>query len=420
MELSVSFSEIMHFFKRNKIKFLLVVLAFGIVCGLLPLKLLKYSYTANTTVTLACQIPEDAGTDYRLQYASILSSRVQTTIATAGSNDLVEKTAKKLGIDSAEISKITGEGLNNAPVVKLTVQTTNGDKAAQISDTAAQILADEIMQEFPSPKLTVSVTDKALVVKSQSKKKAMGEAGALGLLLGFIVYVGFGVICVLSDRSVRNSRYAEESMKTKLLGEIPHENRGTNKEDAFRKMRAATLHQFGSVKNFMVVSVNENDGGEEAAAGLAVSLAQAGKKVLVVDADLRNPKFAQIFQVKPEKSLIDVLNGSCTVQQAAAEVTNHSNLSLVAGAQMDVESPADLFANGFEKLSADAEALYDYLVIYAPSEISYPDADSLAEFSQAVILTAKYGSTTYNALKDALRNTEAAGGKVIGFVITDA
>lgn len=419
MELFVSFSEIMHFFKRNRIKFLVVVLAFGIVCGLLRLKLFRASYSTNSTITLSCEVPENASTDYRLQYTNILGSRVQTAIAAAGSNDLINKTADKLGMAPAAISKITGEQILGSPVVKLTVQTTDGARAAQISDTAAQILSDEIMQEFPSPKLTVSVTDKALPVKDSSQKSSMVKTGILGLILGFIVYVVYGLICVLCDRSVRNSRFAEETMKTKLLGEIPHDRNGAAREDAFRKMRAVALHQFGDAKCVMVESVSDNDGGEETAAGLAVSLAQAGKRVLAVDGDMHEPKLAKLFGVQTGKTLNDVLKGVCTVPQAAVEVPDHAGLSLLSGGKPE-ESPADLFAKGFGKLAADAEQLYDYLVVYAPSESSYPDANSLAGYSQAVVLNAKYGSTTYVSLRDAMRNTAEAGGKIAGFVVTDS
>lgn len=419
MELFISFSEIMHFFRRNRVKFLLVVLAFGVICGLMPLKFYHVSYSANSMIMLNCQVPEDSSTDYRLQYTGILSSRVQTAIGMAGTNDLINKTAAKLGIEPSKISKITGEQFLSAPMVKLTVQTTDGGHAAEISDTAAQILSDEMMQQFPSPKLTVSVTDKALPVKDSSRKSSMIKCGFLGLILGFLLYVVYGLICVLSDRSVRNSRFAEESLKMKLLGEIPHDRNGAAREDAFRKMRAVALHQFGSAKCVVVESVSNGDGGEETAAGLATSLAQAGKRVLVVDGNLREPKLAEFFGVQPSRTLNDVLKGASTIQQAATEVPAYAGLSFIAGAKTE-ESPADLFARGFGKLAADAEAVCDYLVVYAPSESAYPDADSLMENSQAVVLNAKYGSTTYLALRNAVQSTAEAGGKVAGFVVTDA
>ena len=418
MELFVSFSEIMHFFKRNLVKFVLVVLAFGIVCGLMPLKLYHIAYSANSTVTFSCEVPEDAGTDYRLQYSSILSTRVQTALATAGSNDLINQTAAKLGLEPSEISKISGDQLLGAPMVKVTVQTTNGDRAPEIADTAAQILADEIVREFPSPKLTAAVTDKAKPMTGSSKRSSVLKGGILGLILGFLVYVVYGLICVLGDRSVRNSRFAEESLKIKLLGEIPHEKRGGAREDAFRRARSVALHQLGDARHLVVESVSTGDGGEETAAGLAVSLARAGKKVLLVDGDLRGPKLAKMLGVTPRKTLADVRKGACSAGEAALPVPGCDGLSLVAGAKTE-ESPADLFARGFGGFAADAGSSCDYLLVYAPAQSAYPDAGSLKAFSQGVVLNAKYGSTTSLALKNAVQDTAEAGGKIAGFVVSD-
>ncbi len=422
MELFVSFSEFMHFFKRNRVKFLLVVLIFGVVCGLLPLKFLHFSYSANTTVTFSCEMPETARTDYRQQYASILSVRVSTAVAQAESHDLIEKTADKLGIDKSEISKISADQQKGAPVIKLTVQTIDGNKAAEISDTAAQILSDEIVRQFPSPKLTASITDKALPLKPGSKKLSMVKAGILGLILGFIVYICYGMIRVLTDHSVRNGRFTEESLKIKLLGEIPHEKRGQRRPDAFRKMRAVTLHQTGgSEKCFTVTSTSRNDGGAETAVGFASSLAQAGKKVLLVDADLHEPKLASAFGVLPAKTLNESLEGICTAEEAAVKVPSHHGLSLVSGkAVKGEENPADLIARGFQKFEADAEACYDAIVVYVPSQEDYPDAESLAACSPAIIFAVRYGVTSYRSLQDALRNLSEAGGRTAGFVLTDA
>ncbi len=419
MELFISFSEIMHFFKRNRVKFLLVVLAFGIVCGLLPLKFLHFSYSANTTLTLSCEIPENADADYRQQYSGILGIRVSTAVAQAGSNDLVEKTAERLHLDKGSISKISGEQMNGAPVIKLTVQTADGGHAAQISDTAAQILGEEITQQFSSPKLTAVITDKAQPVQFSSKKSSMVKAGILGLILGFIIYVCYGLICVLSDRSVRNARFAEENMKTKLLGEVPHDKRGTEYEDAFRKLRAVALHQCGTAKCFMIASAGKDSGGAETAAGFAAALAGAGKKVLAVDANLREPALAERFKVQPAKTLNDVLSGSASLPEAVSEVPGYEGLNLVAAGNAEKANPADLLAKSFAKLKAEAGEQFDYIIVSAPSESEYPDLESIAAAAQAVVLTAQYGTTSYKVLHDSLRSVAEAGGIVAGFVITD-
>lgn len=416
MELFVSFSEIMHFFKRTWIRFLIVIIIFGVACSLLSMKFFNRSYSANSTITLSCDVPEDAGTEYRLQYTGILTSRVQTAVAEANSRAIITKTAEKLGIDDSEIDSITGEQILSAPVVKITVQTHNGSRTAEISNTAAQILADDVTRQFPSPKLTATLTDQAQPEKNGSSKSAILKSGILGAILGFLLYVIYGLICVLGDRSVRNSRFAEEALKISLLGEIPHGRSKAAREDAFRRLRAVALHKLEDAKCIVVESVSDGDEGAETAAGLAVSLARTGKRVLIADGDLHEPKLAGLFSVQAKRTFNDVLSGACRLTEAVAVVEGTPGLSVVCGAKTE-ESPADLFAKGFGSFAAEAKELCDYLIVYAPSSTRYPDAENMAAFSEAVILNAKYGSTSYLALRDALRRTTEAGGKVAGFVV---
>lgn len=420
MELYVGFSEILHFFKRNRFKFILVVLIFGVIAGLLPLKLARPSYSANTTFVISCEIPETAQTDYRLQYTSILNSRVQTVVALSGSNDLIKQTAAAVGIDPSEISKIAAEQLNAAPVIKLTVNTSDAAKAAPIAGAATEILAQELEQQFPSPKLTVSVKDQAVPQSAQSRKSAMAKAGLLGMALGVILYICYGILAVLSDRTVRNSRFAEQELNVRLLAEVPHDGADSIKDDAFRKMRAAALHQAEEAKTFLVTGICGGDGGEAAAAGFAKSLAQTGKKVLAVDADLRGGALSPLLNVTAEKTLADVLGGSCSTQEAAVSVPSRPGLYLLAAGKPENADPADVFAgDGFAQLLSKAAAEYDYVVVSAPAEAAFPDADNIAARAQATILTARYGSTPFAQMKESLLAVASAGGNVIGFVTAD-
>jgi succinoglycan biosynthesis transport protein ExoP len=416
MELFISFSEIIHFFKRTWVRFLAVVIIFSVACSLLSMKLFHRSYSANSTITLSCDVPEDAGTEYRLQYSGILTTRVQTAVAQANSRSIITNTAEKLGIDSSEIISITGEQVLSAPVVKITVQTKNAERTAEISDTAAQVLADDITQQFPSPKLTVALTDMALPATVSSSKSAMMKSGFLGAILGFLLYVMYGLICVLSDRTVRNSRFAEEALKISLLGEIPHSDNQETRDDAFRRLRAAVLHKLNNAASILVESVSDGDEGAETAMGLASSLAHAGKRVILVDGDLHNPKIAGVFKVHPKKTFNDVLSRACGLTEAVADVAEIPGLSIVCGARTE-ESPADLFAKGFGSFTVEAKKLCDYLIVYAPASTRYPDAENIAAASEAVILNVKYGSTSYLALRDALHRTTEVGGKVAGFVV---
>lgn len=418
MEMFVGFSEIMHFFKKSRLKFILVVLLFGILFGLMPLKFFHQTYSGKTTFVVNCGVSEGTDSDYHLQYTNILYSRVQSAVALASGNELVGKAAAMAGVDKSQISNISAVQENSSPVVTLTAVTTNAAKAAEISDSAAQILTEELVQEFPSPKLTAVIVDKATPVAAKSRKSTMMKAGILGLIIGFIVYVCAGIIIVLSDKTIRNSHFAEESLKTRLLAEIPSSEK--KKEDSFRRMRAAALRQAGESKNFLIANVCENDGGDLASAGFAKALAQAGKKVLIIDADFRSPKIAKFFGITPEKTIADVLGGSCTAQQVAIPVKSVNGLSVLAASPISGNNPADIFAgSAFSGLLTQVSSAYDYVVLYAPSENRYSDAQTIAPLFGASILAVKYGSTPYNELKETFGRVSTAGGKIIGFVTTN-
>ncbi len=420
MELYVGFSEILHFFKRTRVKFILVVLIFGVLAGLLPLKFAKPTYNTNTTFVISCEIPENADTDYRLQFTSILNSRVQTVIALAQANDLVKQTAAAVGVDPSEIGKIAADQVNGAPVVKLTVSTTNAAKTAPAAAAATDILARELEQQFPSPRLTVSVKDPPIPQNAQSKKLSMAKAGLLGMILGFILYVCYGLIAVLCDRTVRNSRFVEQELHVKLLAEIPYAGGASGKDDAFRKMRAAALHQAKGAKTFLVAGVCGGDAGEASAAGFAEALARTGRKVLAVDADLREGKLSALLDAHAEKSLAGALGGDCGIADAPVAVPSHPGLYLLTAGRLENGDPADAFAgDGFRKLMSEAAAAYDYVVVSAPPEAVCPDADTIAASAQATILTARYGSTPFAQLKESLLTVSSVGGSVAGFVTAD-
>lgn len=417
MEMYVSSSDILHFFKKKWVSFLVVVLLFGGVCALLPLKTAQYTYSANSTITFSCTSSKKNDPNYTLQYPGILNVRINTAVAEASSNDLVEKTAAQLNIDPKIIYKITGEQLYSSSSVKLTVQTASDTMAAKISDTAAKILGEEIKKQYPQPELTAFLTEKAVPAVANSKKSAMVKSGVLGLVLGFVVFLCYGLIRVLCNHTVHNGPAAEEALKIKYLGGIPSEKHGDGRPNAFRRMRPVVLNCFGGAKSLLVEGIREN-GHKEVAVGLATAFAQSGRKVLLVEADLHAPELTENLGAIPAKTLRDLLDGSCTFEQAVTPIRQQPGLWLLAAAQAGSENPADLLAQGFENLLQEAESRYDNVIICAPPEALYPDADSLAPTVQGVVISVASGVTTYRELHSALSAARESGGKKLGFVLT--
>jgi len=418
MELFVSFSEIVDYFKRNIVKFIIVLAVFGIISGLMPLKF-SHEYSTDTTLVVSCELPEDAQTDYRLQYTSILSSRVQTAVAMASGNDIIKQTAAKLNIDEKMITSINAVQVGPALAIKITATSTNASMVESIANTAAEVLSEKLTSSFPSPKLTAMVSDKAIPQKAQSTKSAMLKAGIIGVLIGFIAYACFGIFVVLTDKTIRNNNYVSEALKLKLLGTMPKKGDDEKKKDNYRKLRAAAISQAGVGKSFLVTDVCENNGASTVATGFSSALALSGRNVLLIDADLHAHSIANQLKVKSDKNLSDVLSGACTAVQAIAH-TEIAGLSILFDVEDATRNPSDILSSmQFEVLIKELLGKFDYIVTNAPSEVRYPDTDNIAKLFDSVIMTAKYGSTPYNEFEESYRRLETSGGNVIGFVTTD-
>lgn len=420
MELHVSFSEILAYFKRNLVRFVLVIAGFGLLFGLAPLKFFHPQYSASTTVLISCALPEDAQTDYRLQYTGILNNRVEAAVAMASGQDMIDEAARKLNVDPALISSVSAVQINTSPLLKITADTSQADLAARISDTTADILSEKMTRAFPSPQLTVEISDPAVPVNVQSKRALMLKSGLLGLVFGFLLSVGIGIVAVLLDRTVRNSRFAAEALHTDFLAAVPRKE-PEKKSASYRRLRAAILSRAKEKKRFLVADVCEQDGAAETALGLSASLAASGKRVLLVDADLHAPKIARLLSLNPRHTLADVLAGSAADPEEAEEMTGTDGLTVIAAAAQTAEKcPADLLASdAFSSLLDRLGPKFDFVIVCAPSESCYPDADNIVSRFDAVLPVAKYGSTPFAELKEAFRKLQTAGGTVVGFVTTN-
>ncbi len=419
MELFVSFTEVMQFFKRHIRQFIIVVALFGILFALLPLHFYHHEYSASTTILVSCEVPESAGTDYRLQYTSILSTRVQAGVAMANGTDLIKQTAQRLGIKEDQITSIGASQVSSAPMIKVSVSSPNASLVSEISDMAAQVLGEKLVNSFPSPKLSANTTDNAIPQKPVSNKSIMVKTGLIGLIVGFILYVCFGVILVLTDKTIRNNDFVSEALGISFLGDITKQGSEEKKLDSFRKLRAAAVHQAGGGKSFLVADVCMNNGSAAVAAGFSEAIARANNNVLLIDADAHGHQVAKLLGIQPKHSLSEVLNGICTAEQAV-EASGKKGLSLIAGAEQKTENFSDILATDqFSNLMKELSSRYDYIVVNAPSEARFSDADNLAPLFSAVILTAKYGSTPYHEFKESFRRLKTAGGNMIGFVTTD-
>lgn len=128
----------------------MIVVVAGVGAGM-SLRVLSPTYSSDSTVVISCKVAENADKEYRLQYTSILASRINSGLALANATQMKQSVADQLGIPVSEIIDIKATQNQNAPSIKITTSTNDADVCAKVSDTACSLLANQMKQMFPTP-----------------------------------------------------------------------------------------------------------------------------------------------------------------------------------------------------------------------------------------------------------------------------
>ena len=192
--------------------------------------------------------------------------------------------------------------------------------------------------------------------------------------------------------------------------------------EAFRMLRTAVLYsefvirnsEFG--KTVLVTSPGVSEGKSTVAINLAVVLAQAGNKTLLVDADLRRPVLHSVFQRHKQPGFTDAV----VTGKSPAETVSPSgieNLDIMTCGTLP-PSPADILnSKSTTELLERLKENYNFIIIDTPPTLVAADTAILASKTDGVILTIKANKTTREALGHAQKVLMTAGAKFIGGVI---
>ncbi|MBP1649178.1 MAG: capsular exopolysaccharide family [Bacteroidetes bacterium] len=190
--------------------------------------------------------------------------------------------------------------------------------------------------------------------------------------------------------------------------------------ESYRQVR--THLQFarqGAIPRVVVVSSPApGEGKSTTAANLAIAVAQNGRKVLLIDADLRKPSLDRLFGLKKEPGLSDLLTARVTLP-SAIQKTVVENLSVMVCGTIP-PNPAEVL--GSEKMRAlveQARSDYDVVLFDSSPVLAVTDPAVLATLSDGVILVVSAGKTTLEELQHGVELVEAVGGKILGVILNN-
>ena len=185
--------------------------------------------------------------------------------------------------------------------------------------------------------------------------------------------------------------------------------------EQYRRL-AAVLHEEqvkGSLKTVMVTSALPSEGKTLTIANLALTLSGSyGRRVLLIDADLRAPSLHRLFKVRNTRGLTDALGDG---QQGLPVIELSSQLSLLTAGRPGPTPLADLTSERMGEVIRDCATSYDWVLIDTPPVGLLPDAQVLARVAGAVIFVIAAGSTPSAAVERAV--TEIGADSIIGTVL---
>jgi capsular exopolysaccharide synthesis family protein len=191
--------------------------------------------------------------------------------------------------------------------------------------------------------------------------------------------------------------------------------------EAYRALRTSLLlSSAGGPPNTIVfTSPIPQDGKTMTSMNIAIVLAQQGKRVLLVDADLRRPSMHLAFGLSQQPGLSNILSGSAVAREVTAP-TGQRNLFVVPAGALPPQ-PSELLSSALmEDLLTQWREEYDHVIIDSPPVLSVTDAVLLAVRADAVLLVIRSGQTTSGAVRracDLLLNVKC---NLLGLVLNAA
>ncbi|MFJ2029953.1 polysaccharide biosynthesis tyrosine autokinase [Streptosporangium sp. NPDC087985] len=389
------------------------------------------------TITMLVSGHDREGSLSTAYQAGMLSQqRVQSYAELLTSRRVIEKIAEGGDVQSLQ-ENITAQSIPATVLLRATVTDTSPARAAQLANalgTEFPKLINEIERPTPTSSATVKVTlvDRADPPVAPVSPRPLVNL-ALAMMIALFLAIGSLVLRDRLDTTIKSNEALQHASKAPILGVIGYErdarrlpliirNRGrSSRAEAFRSLR--TNLQFVGVdrhpKSLVVTSCLPDEGKSSTAANLAITLAQAGWRVILVDADLRRPRIPHYFGIEGPTGLTDVLIEKADLQEVI-QTWGEMELSILPSGQIPPNPSELLGSRGMRNVLTQFTETYDMVIIDAPPLLPITDAATLAAVCDGTLLIARYGKTRREHIVRAAEMLSSINARVVGAVLNFA
>lgn len=256
----------------------------------------------------------------------------------------------------------------------------------------------------------------------------------LAVFLGLVLGAAVALVRERLDDRVRSARELETLFGVPVLAVLPRLRARMRRDEdllvvtsrpdsdlseAIRTLRAAVLFAAAEsgAKALVVTSPQPGEGKTTVVANLGVALANAGKRVIMVSADLRQPRLARVFGRTDGVGMTDVVSGQTRIL-GALERLGIENLRLLPTGSLP-RGDALLSSDAMRTLVQTLKAAADFVILDAPPVLPVADALALAQLADGVLFVVDEGRARPGSIEEAKRRLDQVGARVMGAVLNN-
>jgi succinoglycan biosynthesis transport protein ExoP len=355
--------------------------------------------------------------------------------------DEVENLGRQVDAQKIEVQRVAGNAIGYAGL-KADIET----KRKILNDLLTrQSETDTTSRLKGGPASNMRIVDRAEIPRAPFKPNKPLNL-ALSVLFGLLLGAGAALLLNYADNTVKTEQDLQRHAGVPALGFIPlyqtlhvvgegekktsgsqyaadvacHTDSRSSFAEAFKSLRTAFLlaSPERAPRHVVVTSCEPLDGKSTVITNLAIALTQIGRRVVIVDADLRRPRVHKVFGITNEIGLSSFLSGNAPVEEVVRD-SGVPNLQVVTSGPVP-PNPSELLAS--KALEAFMESLetvgpFDHVFFDSPPLLQMADAVLLATCMDATILVAREGRTIHQSLSSGVKRLRQSRARILGAVL---
>lgn len=414
--------------------YIILVMIICIIIGIVyTIYFVPQSYI--TRASLACLKTEETSNGKTQTNGTLeLTDNIISTFKEIAQSTLTIKEAQKNNNLDVKSKDISLKKISNSDTFYIKVKNADSSKVVDFSNELINVFSKKAEKMVSNVEIYVIDTP---YIESKTFGNSFLISTGISILVGLSITCGYIIFLIQFDKKIKNAKEVESEISLRNLGLIPlnnkkidivfNENANLLNSKAFENLRANI--QFVNVNNkgkntILITSPQNAEGKSYIAANLAVSFAEVGKKVILIDADMDNGKQSKIFNIPNNLGFSNYLSNldanGIEINELINKFINETefkNLNLITSGTIPPNSSELLSSPKLVDLIKDLSVFYDVVIVDGSKVLSKTDALILTRVVNSTVLVSAYKKTNKDDLWQAKKDIQNVGGRIIGNIL---